>query len=240
MKKIVLLLAVLLFGAGSMMAQQDKSAEKVAKQAEKEAKKAEKAAKKAAEEAEANALFEQAVQALKNKDFVLEADRIEFKRGSFVYVTPNTNFVSVKGEKATIQLAFNTPAAGPNGIGGITVDGTTSGVQMKTDKKGNVMYEMNVQGIRLVEQYVTDFFVQKNKNGRCLISFSKFHKLIFKDYYHAFDESKEFKYYLILKQIDEVFASFRKDSCNQNDCKQCSNAETCNLLKQLREASCGE
>ena len=139
MKKIVLLLAVLLFGAGSMMAQQDKSAEKAAKQAEKEAKKAEKAAKKAAEEAEANAL--------KNKDFVLEADRIEFKRGSFVYVTPNTNFVSVKGEKATIQLAFNTPAAGPNGIGGITVDGTTSGVQMKTDKKGNVMYEMNVQGV---------------------------------------------------------------------------------------------
>ena len=48
MKKIVLLLAVLLFGAGSMMAQQDKSAEKAAKQAEKEAKKAEKAAKKAA------------------------------------------------------------------------------------------------------------------------------------------------------------------------------------------------
>ena len=39
MKKIVLLLAVLLFGAGSMMAQQDKSAEKAAKQAEKEAKK---------------------------------------------------------------------------------------------------------------------------------------------------------------------------------------------------------
>ena len=39
MKKIVLLLAVLLFGAGSMMAQQDKSAEKAAKQAEKEARK---------------------------------------------------------------------------------------------------------------------------------------------------------------------------------------------------------
>jgi Ni/Co efflux regulator RcnB len=38
MKKIVLLLAVLLFGAGSMMAQQDKSAEKAAKQAEKERK----------------------------------------------------------------------------------------------------------------------------------------------------------------------------------------------------------
>ena len=66
------------------MAQQDKSAEKACEaRLKKEAKKAEKAAKKAAEEAEANALFEQAVQALKNKDFVLEADRIEFKRGSF-------------------------------------------------------------------------------------------------------------------------------------------------------------
>ena len=90
MKKIVLLLAVLLFGAGSMMAQQDKSAEKAAKQAEKEAKKAEKAAKKAAEEAEANALFEQAVQALKNKDFVLEADRIEFKSAVVLFMLLRT------------------------------------------------------------------------------------------------------------------------------------------------------
>ena len=53
MRKIVLLLAVLLVGAGTMMAQTDKEAEKAAKQAEKEAKKAEKAAKKAAEEAAA-------------------------------------------------------------------------------------------------------------------------------------------------------------------------------------------
>ena len=92
MKKIVLLLAVLLFGAGSMMAQQDKSAEKAAKQAEKEAKKAEKAAKKAAEEAEANALFEQAVQALKNKDFVLEADRIEL---SLIHISEPTRLLSI-------------------------------------------------------------------------------------------------------------------------------------------------
>lgn len=52
MKKIVLLLAVLLFGAGSMMAQQDESAEKAAKQAEKEAKKAEEGSEESCEEAE--------------------------------------------------------------------------------------------------------------------------------------------------------------------------------------------
>ena len=90
MKRVLLLLAVLLFSAGSgtMMAQQDKAAEKAAKKAEKEA-------RKAAEEAENMALFEQAVQALNDKDFVLEADRVEFKRGRFVYVTPSTNFVSM-------------------------------------------------------------------------------------------------------------------------------------------------
>ena len=38
MKRVLLLLAVLLFSAGTMMAQQDKAAEKAAKKAEKEAK----------------------------------------------------------------------------------------------------------------------------------------------------------------------------------------------------------
>ena len=130
-----------------MMAQTDKEAEKAAKQAEKEAKKAEKAAKKAAEEAAEQALFEQAVRALDAKDFVVEADRIEFKRGNFVYVSSSTNFVAVKGDKASIQLSFNVPMPGPNGIGGITVDGTTSSIEKKTDKKGNITYEMNVQGV---------------------------------------------------------------------------------------------
>lgn len=139
MKRVFLLLAVLLFSAGTMMAQQNKAAEKAAKKAEKEA-------KKAAEAAQENALFEQAVQALKDRDFVLEADRVEFKRGRFIYVTPSTNFVSMKGDKATIQLAFNGAYSGPNGIGGITVDGTTNNVEMKTDKKGNITYSMMVQG----------------------------------------------------------------------------------------------
>lgn len=147
MKKLLLLLTVMLFSAGTMMAQQDKSAQQAAKQAEKEAKKAEKEAKKANQDAEDAAWFEQAVQALTDRDFVLEADRVEFKRGRFAYVTPNTNFVSMKGDKATIQLAFNGAFSGPNGIGGITVDGTASNVEMKTDKKGNIAFSMMVQGV---------------------------------------------------------------------------------------------
>ena len=122
------------------MAQQDKKSEK-------EARKAEKEARKAAEDKQNMLLFEEAVKALDAKDFVLEADRVEFKRGNFVYVTPSTNFVSMQGEHATIQLAFNGPFSGPNGIGGITVDGSVTNLQLKKDKKGNVTLSMMVQGV---------------------------------------------------------------------------------------------
>ncbi|MCD7900492.1 MAG: DUF4251 domain-containing protein [Bacteroides sp.] len=101
---------------------------------------------KAMEKAQQQARYEASVQALKDQSFVIEADRINFKRGRFVYVTANTNFIMVDGTKATIQMAFNSSYAGPNGIGGITVDGTVSGVKMETDKKGNVTYSMMVQG----------------------------------------------------------------------------------------------
>jgi len=57
MKKIVLLLAVLLFGAGSMMAQQDKSAEKLRSRLRKKQRKQRRQRRKLTEEAEANALL---------------------------------------------------------------------------------------------------------------------------------------------------------------------------------------
>ncbi|MBK5721004.1 DUF4251 domain-containing protein [Dysgonomonas sp. Marseille-P4677] len=104
-------------------------------------------AKAAAKEREQKIWFDKAVQALNDREFVLEADRITFKYGHFTYVNANTNFVSMHGDKATIQMAFNSPYAGPNGIGGITVDGTASNVKMVTDKKGNITFTMGVIGV---------------------------------------------------------------------------------------------
>lgn len=88
-----------------------------------------------------------AVQALKENKFVVEADRLIFKQGDVAYVNSNTNFIKVDGEKGTVQVAFNnTPFAGPNGIGGITVDGRVSGIKVKESKRGIVTYSFNVQG----------------------------------------------------------------------------------------------
>ena len=86
-----------------------------------------------------------AVEALENHDFVLEADRLMFKRGETAYVSSGTNFVSLKGDEAVVQVApYN--VGGPNGVGGVTVEGRASDIKIETDKKGNVTFSMNVLG----------------------------------------------------------------------------------------------
>ena len=86
------------------------------------------------------------MEAINAKKFTLEADQVVFKYGQTAYVTSNTNFVSVDGEDAVVQVAFNIPAAGPNGLGGVTVDGKVSSYEMRTDKKGTLYLSMNVMG----------------------------------------------------------------------------------------------
>lgn len=111
-----------------------------------------KAQRKAKEAAEAQFRYETAMNAIKEGKFVLEADKITFKRGQFVYVTSFTNFIMVNGDKATVQLAFNTMRSGPNGIGGITVDGTISDPKIKTTKRGDLIYTFSIQGIGISAQ----------------------------------------------------------------------------------------
>ena len=149
MKKIIYFIAMALLCSMTITLQAQEANDKAA---EKAAKKAEKEAKKAAEKAAQEALFQQALLAINNKDFVLEADRVEGKRGQFVYVSSNTNFVAVKDDEATVQLALNGAFSGPNGVGGITVEGKTSKVEIEQDKKGNASFSMMVQGVGISAQ----------------------------------------------------------------------------------------
>ena len=85
-----------------------------------------------------------------------EADRVYFKYGTSAFVSSNTNFVGLDGDKAVVQVAFNVPFSGPNGLGGITVDGNASNYKVKTDKKGNIHVSMNVMGIGISAQVSID------------------------------------------------------------------------------------
>ena len=94
-------------------------------------------------------LFDEAKEAIENKSFVLEADRLVFKYGNSAYVSSSTNFISVDDDDATVQVAFNVAASGPNGLGGVTVEGRLSNFNIKYDKKGNMFVTMSISGVGL-------------------------------------------------------------------------------------------
>jgi hypothetical protein len=96
--------------------------------------------------------FVQARAALQNQDFVLEADNVTFRNGSTVFVNSTTNFISVKGNRAVVQISPSNMASGPNGVGGVTVDGTISGQQIVTGKDGRITLSMSVMGIGINAQ----------------------------------------------------------------------------------------
>ncbi len=147
MKKFIALVALVLVSASTMMYAQESSREQRKAQRE-----AERAQAKAQAQAEDMAAYQEAIQALKAQEFVLEANQVIFRNGQNCFVTSNTNFVLVNGQKGTVQIAFNTPYPGPNGIGGITVDGTVSDMQMNMDKRGNVNCSFSIQGIGISAQ----------------------------------------------------------------------------------------
>lgn len=140
MKKIMVFMALALFAmAGHAQTQVD----------EREMTKQE---RKAFQVAIDSVLYEEAVQAVQDKKFTLEADKVIFKYGEMAYVNSNTNFVSVNGDKAVVQVAFNIPVSGPNGLGGVTVDGNVTKYQIQTDKKGVTRISMDVMGIGISAQ----------------------------------------------------------------------------------------
>lgn len=104
----------------------------------------------------------QARAALQNQDFVLEADNVTFKNGSTVFVNSSTNFISVKGNRAVVQISPSNFSSGPNGVGGITVDGMISDQQITKGKNGRITYSMNVMGIGINAQVEIYMFPDSN------------------------------------------------------------------------------
>ncbi len=94
----------------------------------------------------------QAKASILNRDFVLEAGSVQFRNGAIAYVNSNTNFISVKGNKAMVQVSPDAFSSGSNGMGGVTVEGTVTGVNIRTGKDGSVNYSMNVNGIGINAQ----------------------------------------------------------------------------------------
>lgn len=121
-----------------------------------------KAEKKRAQEITDSLKHAVALDAVESRQFVLEADKLIFKYGEQAYVSSTTNFIALRGEKAVVQVApFN--SGGPNGVGGITLEGRATNLEIKKEKNGTVILSMNVTGPILSAQVVMRLITGGNR-----------------------------------------------------------------------------
>lgn len=92
---------------------------------------------------EQQAAHELAVDVLKAKTFLIKADRLSVQNQSIPGAIQSTNFVSVFGDKAVVQVSPGM-SGGPNGVGGFTVSGTATGYKFSEKPGGEARAEYHV------------------------------------------------------------------------------------------------
>ena len=145
MKKVLFIAALFLVCFSMSINAQTKKEERAAKR---EALKKEREARRAIEAQMDSVAYLKAVSALEEGEFVLEANNVTFPNGLVRFVSSNTNYVQMDNGEGVVQTAFSnfTYRPGPNGLGGVTVEGKISSPTLKKDKDGNVYYRFAVQG----------------------------------------------------------------------------------------------
>ena len=136
MKRFVLLSTLFCFLFSSVVSAQ--STRKEREEAWRKARTERREKEKALESIQDSIAYSQALEALKQGSWVLEANDIMFRSGIVRYVSSSTNYVSVNDGNGVVQTAFTNFIYSPNGLGGVTVQGSVSGVSMNMDKDGTV------------------------------------------------------------------------------------------------------
>lgn len=131
----------------NVSAQAQELTKQEAKAQKKEQKKAKKEMKKKINNIGESIVFERSAECLKSGNFVIEADQIQSPNGRINSVSSNTNFISMADGESVIQIAPSSFISGPNGVGGITVEGQVSNVKFTQNKSGSITYSYNVQGV---------------------------------------------------------------------------------------------
>ena len=108
-------------------------------------------------------------------------------------VASNTNFVSIDGDRAVVQTAFNIPVSGLNGLGGVTVEGSFSNYDLRKDKKGNLFLSLNVMGTGISAR--VDITIYNGSNQAIVNIVPNFHSnnITLKGIILPLDKSRVFK-----------------------------------------------
>ena len=145
MKKVLSIVALLLLcftvTTHAQISKEDRAARR-------EALRKERAEREALEAQQDSVAYLKAIEAIKAGSFVLEADFVGFPSGLTRYVSSSTNYIEVNENNGVLQTAFSNFSAnpGPNGLGGVTVQGQVSGQDLSQDKDGNIFMNFSVFG----------------------------------------------------------------------------------------------
>ncbi len=124
--------------------------------------------------------------------FVLEANTLYDKSGKSFILNRSTNFVGFEGKNSTIQLAFD-QLVGWNGVGGVTLDGTVSTMEVTDNKKG-LGFTINVTVMQQVGGVVTMIFrVSADGNARVDMSGSFGERITYQGMIVSLAESTVYK-----------------------------------------------
>ncbi len=183
MKNISLVLVVIVSLALAFQSNAQSNSEK--KKMEKAARKAAKMEKDSIDNANLRALVE-------TRAFVLEANTLYSRVGDSFVINPVTNFVGFDGKYSTIQLAFD-QVVGWNGVGGVTLDGTITKMEI-VDNKSGFGFTITANVRQNVGSTVTMLFrVSIDGSARVDISGSFSDRLIFQGRIVSLAETRVYK-----------------------------------------------
>lgn len=80
-----------------------------------------------------------AVRALEQRSFILQADRLYFKGGGMTTIEPKTNFLILDKDKVTVQVSFER-----YGGRGVALQGDVVRIREKQDRKGRLSYRIDI------------------------------------------------------------------------------------------------
>ena len=139
------------------------------------------------------ALHKQAAQAIRNGNFVLEANQLLFRRGNMVNVMDNTNFIAMHNNRVTVQTAFDNGLQGANNLGGITLEGNPGNIKFSTNNKDDFTCQWSVSGAVISARIELILYADSNQAKATVYPTFSGNQLTFIGAVFPAEESKVFK-----------------------------------------------
>ena len=86
-----------------------------------------------------------------------------------------------------------------------------------------------------MKKRITDFYIEKNKNGKCILTFDEIVEQIVVDYHEKID-TVAYQYFQVVRSIYDAYAEYPSETwnnCTVSNCIDCQDSSVCNLYKQI-------